>query len=1155
MMSRSKPQFRVAALILAVMMVISLLPMSVFAASFDKASTITGGNTYVIVADGYAMTTEDHSGYTNTNNYAYSGFVGAAVTISGNAITAGVTEDMYWKLTASGSGYTVQHVASGKYLKSTYESNSIGGKTGTLFLTDTAEDTWSIDGSGKFVSAASSKQLTYDNNPDTISSGTGNLFGIRSTGDAISFYEVSDGASGGETPAPSGDYRQIAATDIAVGVEFMVVGKSGSSYYALTNGSEQKTAVNVSGTTLSLPSGTSDETLMWTTVEATGSQIDSSNGNDLDFAFVNGSTYFGRISNQNTVELNTSANTKYFGHDVVNGTIGNYSGGGDYYGLLYRDNKFIYVQNANNTTDGSITFWVKNAGSGDEGGDQGEDTPTTDNLTRVDTLVNGDYIIAVGSKAMTSTAHDGYSNSHGYSYKGLAPANITVSGNRITAGATDDMVFTVTISSGAVTLQHKESGKYLGATYTSNNTGYDGRLFLSDTAGSAETWEWEASNRYLRNPSASENDRDVGLYLAFDESPDDLQSGSANLFGIRSDNNMNNVDALDFYAVGDGEGGEDPAPEEPAPEDPEYVPETDPSGAVYLAFTSDVHSKTTSTTASGHSPARLNSWLNGVSETLGGYDFIDMVFCGDNADGTGAANGDDFWAKVQAVMDVAKANNNLLTDGLFLAGNHEWENGQLATTTNATAQKIQDCGTVVTEDDYVLYLFGATSSNYNQTGFQSADITALDTYLETAPTDRPIFITSHFPLHVYSGRDTANSAQVISVLNEHADDHDLYFIWGHNHSQSDPNYDQFITDQLRSTDIDFVYCAAGCMSDSEYQGSGSVDGKGLVAKIQDGEVLSLSYYGVDYEVIENGTYVPEQEEPTPEPIDPFTLAGANLKLGDALDMFFYINKSDVTGSDWYAEIVRTYADDTADETVTVPFADWESYSDTLYRVSYSGLAAKEMADELTVTIYNGDDEAVSEAWEDSIQAYVLRNFDKQNDEYKTLMVDMLNYGAAAQTFFGYNESDLANAPLTEAQKAYATASVTGTDASVRTDANFVGSSLTLESSILLTLYFKNVTSDMYAIVSYTDHYGNAHSNIRINASDFVANGSNSGVRIEGLAVADGATLVTCTIYNADGTQFAQAKDSVESYIARMSNLDAMFNEILKFTKSAYASFH
>ena len=289
---------------------------------------------------------------------------------------------------------------------------------------------------------------------------------------------------------------------------------------------------------------------------------------------------------------------------------------------------------------------------------------------------------------------------------------------------------------------------------------------------------------------------------------------------------------------------------------------------VYLAFSSDVHSKTTSKTDSGHSPYRLNNWVTSVAGVIGA-DFEDMVFCGDNADGSGAANGDDYWAKVRPVMEIVASHSNVKTNGLFLAGNHEWENGKLGSQSSLNANskelaaKIQSVGTVVTTDHYILYLFGASSSSQSGTGFKTEDITALDNYLSSAPSDRPIFIASHFPIHKYSSRSTKNADTMITTLNKYGDKLDLYFIWGHNHSQSDNNYDKFYDDddKLLSKSINFVYCAAGAMSDSEYQGSGNVKGRGLVAKIVGNKVESLTYYGTKYNVI--GSYQPKYEN-TPD---------------------------------------------------------------------------------------------------------------------------------------------------------------------------------------------------------------------------------------------------------------------------------------------------
>ena len=170
-----------------------------------------------------------------------------------------------------------------------------------------------------------------------------------------------------------------------------------------------------------------------------------------------------------------------------------------------------------------------------------------------------------------------------------------------------------------------------------------------------------------------------------------------------------------------------------------------------------------------------------------------------------------------------------------------------------------------------------------------------------------------------------------------------------------------------------------------------------------------------------------------------------------------------------------------------------------------------------------------------------------------MLVDMLNYGAAAQEYFGYHVDDLANSELTATQKGYATQSVTPVNKQEPSE-NYAGCNLVLNNGIVLTMFYRNVTTDMYAMVSYTDHYGNEQS-FRVNGSEFVKSGTFYGVEIDTLAVADGGQVVTCTIYNADGTVYATAKDSVEGYIARMSETDALYAMTMKFIKASYNMFH
>ena len=1498
---------------------------------------------YLIVSNGYAMTSNEGEGYQNTGSnssqkYNYTGFAG----VEYNPNTrAAVTEDMLWTIEEVSGGYRIKQ--GDKILNASYGSNSTGGNDGKLMLSNT-DDTWSRSGN-LLKSKNADKFLTVGNPTSTNTSQT--LFTVRSesnakavefieysgstsepqpktlqsiavttnptkmtytagedfasagmvvtatysdnTKAAVTGYTISGGddmtagtktitisyAEGGVTrtttlnvtvnavQTPDDDepsYTKVNASDIKVNDKIIIVGKNGNNYYALTNGSDQTTDVTVTNNELTITGSAS--ALIWTVGEAAGNQVDTANGNDLDFVFSNGSTYFGRVTDTNVVEFATgsAANTKYFGHDIASSTIGNYSRGGAYYGLLYQNNQFIYVENANNSNASVLFFKAYNVvddddnQGGNEGGNEGGDNEggeVTDEPTKVTSLKAGQYVIANGTNALTSKVHSGYTNSSSYAYSGFEGKKVTISGNEIT-DATADMVFELASSGSGYTIKHVSSGKYLNATYTqnSNNSGWTGTLKLDNTA---DVWTWDASTGYLKSTNASTSSK--GLYLVFDDVNNNVQSGNqTNLFGIRSDsNNGDNLDKIDFYLVGkaledddDNQGGN------------QGGTVTNPEGTTFVAFSSDVHSKTTSTTEG--SPARLNTWLNNVSGVVGGT-FDTMAFCGDNADGTGSANDDAYWSRVAAVMSVVTNSNKVNGEGIFINGNHEWENGKVGSSTNATAKKIKNIGYTVNEEDYAIYVFGAASSNQS---YNTSDITALGNWLKTAPTNKPIFIISHFPIHSAAGRTTANADTLRTTLNEYADDHDIYFLWGHNHTNAnngENHYDKVYTGTLDNQTIGFTYLAAGCMSGNEYSGgSNAVAGKGLVAKIVDGEVETLTYYGESGNVVlthkventpvdpdpdqpvdpdqpdepivpdepgkvttlEDGYYIivsnnntkaltntansgysnsngysytgfngadvtisgdkitkgatesmvfeikavtggytiknveknqyltatytqassgsgydgklflsntaevweldsnfrlkstnasnngrnlglyltyddkadslssgaanffgirsegqnsdfanvdkidfykvevkeePEPEQPEhkhtwgeatytfaadgksctatractedathtesatatitsavktaatcetmgtttytatfteewaetqtkdvqdipviahvfengectncgtedPAEADLFELYGANMLLGNNLAMNFYIEPADLEfGEDYYAVITKTYAD-REDLEIIIEDDDWdEAYN--MYRVSLDKIAAKEMADEITVVIYNDDDEQVSKTWVDSVRDYTMRVLVKEeakttsDKELLALYVEMLNYGAAAQDHFNYNEDDLANNELTAAQQAYGLGTVAMEDFRVE-GTGYVGTSLTLESNILMNFFFNNIPAehdDMYAIATYTDHYGEAKQ-VKVEGENFVKHNSTIWkVSVSGLVVADCRELVSVKVYEADGDVIASVTDSIESYTARMDGDGPLYVAIMNFAVAAYNTFH
>ena len=275
-----------------------------------------------------------------------------------------------------------------------------------------------------------------------------------------------------------------------------------------------------------------------------------------------------------------------------------------------------------------------------------------------------------------------------------------------------------------------------------------------------------------------------------------------------------------------------------------------------------------------------------------------------------------------------------------------------------------------------------------------------------------------------------------------------------------------------------------------------------------------------------------------EPIELFDFAGATATLGGKLQLDFVFDSSKVSGEGNYVVITKLNAAGEAVDSITVEQSAWTTYSGTLVQASYSNIAAKEMGDTLTAVVYNAEGVQLSNVYEDSYKAYLGRALkNSTNAELLTLCVDLLNYGAAAQTQFSYRTDALVNADLTEEQKALATQDVTMANNQVKGD-GFVGSTLTLVSEIQLDFMFLPGTigsdnSQLYAIATYTDYKGETKE-VRIEGSAFGAYGSYTQISVTGMVVADYASVVTCTVYNTAGEVVGYGADSVESYASRAS---------------------
>ena len=201
-----------------------------------------------------------------------------------------------------------------------------------------------------------------------------------------------------------------------------------------------------------------------------------------------------------------------------------------------------------------------------------------------------------------------------------------------------------------------------------------------------------------------------------------------------------------------------------------------------------------------------------------------------------------------------------------------------------------------------------------------------------------------------------------------------------------------------------------------------------------------------------------------------------MTLGNELELNIFLPKAtvDAYGKDLTATVTHHEVDE--DVVYTWKVSELPEYSNGLYYKASVRVAAAQMTDMVDIVVTDEDGNVYNNAYETSVRTYVTNNIDKQRKPAaKTLLVDMVNYGAAAQDQFTYRQDDYANAELTEAHKALATPAVECENSQVK-GTNYVGSNLSLKDRILLNVLFKAVSDDvlatMTAKVEFTGVLGN-----------------------------------------------------------------------------------
>ena len=241
--------------------------------------------------------------------------------------------------------------------------------------------------------------------------------------------------------------------------------------------------------------------------------------------------------------------------------------------------------------------------------------------------------------------------------------------------------------------------------------------------------------------------------------------------------------------------------------------------------------------------------------------------------------------------------------------------------------------------------------------------------------------------------------------------------------------------------------------------------------------------------------------------------------------------------------------------------------DDKYVFPFRNIAPNQMNDTIRATIYatkNGE-LVTGEVREYSIADYCYGVLSYADDDYfaelRTLLVDMLHYGAAAQVYTGYKTDDLVDADLTAQQLAWGTNAAPALESILNTayktvdapTAQWKGASLYLQDSVTLRLKLSAQSIDG---LSAKIESGGVTWIIPAGRFENAGNGMYY-VYFTGLNAGQMRQAVDMTICNGDVPVSNTARYSIESYAFEQKNSDItglaeLLQAMMKYGDSAYA---
>ncbi len=317
--------------------------------------------------------------------------------------------------------------------------------------------------------------------------------------------------------------------------------------------------------------------------------------------------------------------------------------------------------------------------------------------------------------------------------------------------------------------------------------------------------------------------------------------------------------------------------------------------------------------------------------------------------------------------------------------------------------------------------------------------------------------------------------------------------------------------------------------------------------------------------IMNGTYVKvevqDEEEtnlpPIPDTYDENLTFNMNITAGAAMSVAYDFTASKISSYEsFYLTIEKEYADaepwlvkydvDALNEIYNPLTGDVFAYS-----ALFTSISAKEMGDCFRATLYGVKADGsvcYGPSVEASIQDHLMSKLEKASDDTtKTMAVDMLAYGAAAQVYFDYDAENLVTADLTDAQLAYATKEI---PEAVNSFAE-TGEGVNLTTNVILAdrvvLYFNSfyTPSEELSIVVNDPETGDIVCSLNTICNDGICSANFSDVAAKQMrksycfTLCDGETAVSKTITWSIESYVAQVRADENSSQTKIDMVNAM----------------